>query len=297
MSELVVALAGAEIAPTAANADRLAAIVPERVGELIEQHLARLSGDARTTAAALAILGEGGDLPLAAELGKLEPARATRAATELIDARILADASPPRFRHPLLRGAVEAAVAAPERAAQHSRAARLLADRGAPAARIAAHLLGGTPGAGDAWAVEHLRAAARSARAQGVPEQAATLLRRALAEPPDAATRGPVLRELGAAELVSVGDGASVSLAAALSHATTTAERAELGRSLGLAHYLGGRHEPAVDVLEATIEAIKGAPELREQWLALEALIALAVAMTSGPRRVCAAVSPRSLGS
>lgn len=114
---------------------------------MIQRRLARVSSDARRTATALAILGEGGDLPVAAELAGLELQCATQAATELIEARILTDSSPPRFRHPLLRGAVEAAVAAPERAAGHSRAARLLAERGAPPARIAAHLLSGTPGA------------------------------------------------------------------------------------------------------------------------------------------------------
>lgn len=276
LSELIAELVETGIAPTARNAGELARTVPDRVGEAIQRHLARVSRDAQALAAALAILEEGGDLPLAAELAGVELDHATRAAAELIEARILADSSPPRFRHPLLRAAVEASVSAPERASQHSRAARLLAERGAPPARIAAHLLSGTPGAGDPWVVEQLCAAARSARSQGVPEQAAVLLRRALAEPPPAPMRGELLRELGAAELVSGGAEASETLAAALARATGAAARAEIARGLGLAHYLGGRHEAAVDILMAMIDEVADAPELREKWLALEALVALA---------------------
>ena len=102
-----------------------------------------------------------------------------------------------RFRHPLIRAAIIELQPAVELGAAHSRAARLLADRGAAPGAIAAHLLAAPPVA-DPWVPEALREAARSARGQGAPELAAAYLRRALLEPP--ADRVPILLELGRAE-------------------------------------------------------------------------------------------------
>ena len=65
----------------------------------------------------------------------------------------------------------------------HRRAAEILHGERAAHERIAAHLLP-TPGSGEAWVVEVLRAASRHALTTGAPESAASYLRRALEEPP-----------------------------------------------------------------------------------------------------------------
>lgn len=275
-SELVAELAAERIAPTAGQAEQLERVVPERVGETIRRHLARVSGDARRLAAAVAVAGDGVELAIAAELADMLPERAATAALELTEAAIFADAAPPRFRHPLLRAAVEAGVPAGERARGHARAARLLAERGAAPARVATHLAAAPPGAGDPWVVDQLRAAALSARSQGVPERAAELLDRALAEPPPDELRGRVLHELGEAELLSNAPATAVHLAAARELSDDLATRAGIAIGLGLGLYFDGRHEDAVDTLEAAIDEAAGHPELREDRLRLEAILALA---------------------
>src|SRR5690606_32464920 len=112
----------------------------------------------------------------------------------------LDDAYPLRFQHPVVRGAVYAAVAPAERLALHARAARLLDARGAPLERVAGHLLAVEP-AGDSWVFEQLRRTAAEAVARGAPDAAVTYLERAVREPPPSHQRADVLAELGVAEL------------------------------------------------------------------------------------------------
>lgn len=84
-----------------------------------------------------------------------------------------------RFRHDLVREAVESTIGPPALAALHLDIARTLAASGASAVRVAAHYaLGAEPG--DAAAVEWLRAAAAEIVARA-PTSAAELLERALA--------------------------------------------------------------------------------------------------------------------
>ena len=84
------------------------------------------------------------------------PGTAATAADELAAAGILEEGRPLRFVHPIVRAAVEADLSPGERAGLHAAAARRLADEGASADRIAAHLLATDP-AGDDWVVESLR--------------------------------------------------------------------------------------------------------------------------------------------
>ena len=120
-------------------------------------------------------------------------------ATGLVDLSVLVPGEPLRFVHPVVRTAIYAELSAEERADLHARAARLLVDHRADQAAAAVHLLATTP-SGDPAVVAMLRDAARSALAGGAPDTAATLLRRALDEPPDSELRPRVLFELGNAE-------------------------------------------------------------------------------------------------
>jgi DNA-binding CsgD family transcriptional regulator len=275
LTEIATELAVQQVSPSSENVSMLSGIVPERVSEMIRRRLARLTRHATQLAGALAVLGEGSELTDAAKLAGLDVERAGEAAGELGAAQILDDARAPRFRHPLLRSAVLADIPELERARAHGAAARLLADRGAPHGRVAAHLLASN-GAHDAWAVDQLRAAARTAAAQGVPEQAAALLRRALAEPPQGSLRPEILRELASAALAALEPDAAEWIEAALEVTTKRRARAELALQMGATEIYdatgGGR---AVDVLFEVIEEVRDEPDRREQWLRLEAMLAI----------------------
>jgi len=172
----------------------------EPVARDVLRRIDALGPDAVALTHAVAVLGDHASLDATAALAGLEPEAAARAVTALAAADVLASGVAPRFRHPVVRAAVYDALAPAELAIAHGRAARLLAERAAPAVEVAAHVRMAPP-AGDPWAVERLREAAREARAQGVPELSAALLERALAEPPD--ERAQVLRELASAELAA----------------------------------------------------------------------------------------------
>lgn len=199
LEELVRALCAEGVPFTAAGAARLRGVTPPTVAHTVRATLDRLLPGARALARAVAVLGEDVELDLAAEVAGMPVDEAAFIAGELARAGILDDATPLGFRHPILAGAVRADLAAPERAAAHRRAADLLRVRGASSERVALQLMRTSPG-GDEHVVGQLRLAAERARARGAPGTAAALLRRALAEPPAAATRAELLLELGRAE-------------------------------------------------------------------------------------------------
>ena len=149
---------------------------------------------------AVAVLGDGTELPAAARFAGLEAGEGAAAAEALAAVHVLDDGAAPGFVHPVVRAAVRANLAQGELAAAHLRAARQLRAEGASPNRIALHLLNAPP-AGDGRVVEDLRAAARDALARGAPELAARLLRRALREPPATDVTRDMLLELGAAEM------------------------------------------------------------------------------------------------
>src|SRR3954469_17252260 len=112
----------------------------------------------------------------------LDEGKVARATGALARGEILRPERPIGFVHPLVRDAVYHELPVAERELQHSRAARMLADTGAPAAQVAAPLLA-LPGAtGDPWVIERLEDAGREAMRRGAPDSAVTYLRRALEE-------------------------------------------------------------------------------------------------------------------
>ena len=199
LGELVRALRVNGVPFTAAGAERVTEVTPPTVSRSVRTTLERLGPAARALARATAALGDNVELDLAAELAQIAMSDAASAAGDLVRAGILDDVMPLRFRHPILSSAVQAAQSAPERTAAHARAAELLRAHGAGAERIALQLMHVLP-TGDTNVVDELRLAADRARARGAPATAMALLRRALAEPPAATTRGDLLLELGQAE-------------------------------------------------------------------------------------------------
>jgi DNA-binding CsgD family transcriptional regulator len=170
----------------------------QRVATAVLMRVGRISASAPALARALAVLGEGAEIGLAAEIAGLgdDDARALTAA--LADAAVLEPGEPLRFLHPLVRAAIYGDTPAPERDALHARAARLLRARGAEPEAIAVHLLASTP-EGDSQVVTELRTAATEALKRGAPESASRYLRRALTEPPPPELEFELLLELGVA--------------------------------------------------------------------------------------------------
>jgi DNA-binding CsgD family transcriptional regulator len=199
LGELVRALRADRVAFTAANADRVTEVTLPTVARSVRGTLDRLGLSCQALARSVAVLGDDVQVDLAAALADLPTMEATFAAGELTRAGLLADAALLRFRHPLLAAAARATLTAPERMAAHARAATLLRDRYAGPERVALQLLHAAP-AGDAGVVEEFREAARRAHTRAAPTTAATLLGRALSEPPSDDVRPELLLELGRAE-------------------------------------------------------------------------------------------------
>jgi DNA-binding CsgD family transcriptional regulator len=245
--------------PTAANAARIGTLAPEAVLRAVAVRLMRLSDDAAGVARAVAVLGGDAHLRHVAALTGRKPDRAAAAADALAASEILRpiDTGVLAFAHPLLASAVYADVGMGERAALHRRAAEILRGEDIAPERVAAHLLP-SPGTGESWVVEVLGAAATRALTLGMPESAASYLRRALDEPPDPAIRPSILRQLGTCEAATGLPTAIGRFREALTAATDDRDRAQTLLALGRALSSAGRHAEALDAFEETA-AIDGA--------------------------------------
>jgi len=259
LGEIVGAVYGEGWLPTAQNAPRIGTLAPEAVLRAVAVRLMRLSDDAAGVARAVAVLGDDAHLRHVAALTGREPDRVAAAADALAASDILRPVDPGvlGFAHPLLASAVYADVGTGERAALHRRAAEILREEDIAPERVAAHLLP-SPGTGESWVVDILTAAASRAVTLGMPESAASYLRRALEEPPAAAVRGTILRQLGTSEAATGLATAAGHLRAALDAAGDDRDRALALLALGRTLASTGHHADALDVFDE-IAATEGA--------------------------------------
>jgi hypothetical protein len=197
------------------SAEEIGALTTERVSRKVLGRLDALGADAEALAGALAVVGGGAQLRIAAAVAELDADAAIRAADALEAVGILAG-RPPEFAHPIVRSTVLAGLPAGEQARLHARAAERLAEDGADPVDIAAHLLECEPNA-RLEVVAQLRRAAHEAVARGAPGSAVSFLRRATWEPPRADQRPALLFELGHAGLLDRDPAAREDLIAALS--------------------------------------------------------------------------------
>jgi tetratricopeptide (TPR) repeat protein len=280
---LCTALASVVAERGAAAGTDLVELAGEAVSALVLARLGRLPPHAAALARAVAVLGTHAELRPAAALAGLGETEAAVAADALAAQGVLANGRPLEFVHPLVRAAVAEQIPAAQRRLAHARAARLLDAAGASADAVAAHLLAAEPGA-DPWAVERLGAAARAALRNGAPETAATLLRRALHEPPAPARRADVLHGLATAELtLGEPESAAEHLDEARALTADATARARIARDLASARSISGRYEAAVGVLDETLAELGGADD--ELRLGIE-----------GQRFAHAAMAPRAAG-
>jgi DNA-binding NarL/FixJ family response regulator len=277
VTELAAALAAAEVEPVVGAVGRMRATVPDPVVAGLALRLAGFDPAARALAPALALLGDGAELALAARLAGLAEDEARDAADALIAAAILCPGPPPTFAQPILASAAYEAIPAARRRGEHRRAADLLAEWGAPPEAVVPHLLGSDPGA-DAATVELLRRAAARALDRGAPGEAAELLLRALAEPPPRSERLATLLESAAAEdLASRADFGEERLREALVLAPDGSERARVANTLSLLLTRRGQLEVACDTARRELELARAAGADERSLLEVEVQLCLSL--------------------
>jgi len=244
-----------EVVPEALDRAELVAGGRERVARRVLAGVRGLHPAALPLVQALAVLGDGCELRHAAATAGVEVAEAISLAAQLVRLEVLAADDPPRFIHPLVREAVEAALASGARDALHRSAARLLDANAVAPGQVAAHLVGVRP-VGDGWVVDRLRQAAQVAMRSGAPSAAAELLGRALSEPPSRERRVVVLREAARAEAGAGREAACALLEEALRLESDPRERAEI--ALEVAETYAGlfRWVEGVDVIERALREL-----------------------------------------
>jgi DNA-binding CsgD family transcriptional regulator len=216
---------------------------------LVQRRLRRLPDEAVAIAQVAAVLGRAADRRLLASLAGVDPEAARDALGVLLRAGLTRSGQPVEFVHPLVRGAVLEGIPAERRSALRAAAAASLTARGRT--EEAAEQLLDLPPAGDAGRVEVLEGAARLAAARGAPEVANGLLLRALAEPPPADRRSPVLCALGSAQAELGAPGALDTLREALDAAPDPAATVAPAAALGWSLAVQGRGAEGIAVLEA----------------------------------------------
>jgi DNA-binding CsgD family transcriptional regulator len=285
LNELLRALLVEDVNPGERVAERVRRLGPRSISRSVLGRLGSMGPEALALAKAVSVLDTDAELRHAAALAELDRRQAEGAADALTAAQILAPGRPLRFVHPIIRQAIYEDLPDARRASDHARAAHLLDSKGGDPDRAAVHLLVAEPAA-DEWVVDQLRAAARRALARGAPDASASLLRRALAEPPSSKDWAPTLLELGRAERLA-GDPAAVEhLRQAAEQSTDPVFRAEAARELATGLAVAARLEEAVELLE---HAIEHAPD-RETALLLEAHL---FGLSQASDELAARVAPR----
>jgi len=287
--QLLAAARAEGLQPVDTQAGAVASLAPERVSQLVLDRLRRLSADALRVAEQVAVLGTHAEVRHVRTLAALTGLQVLHAGDELAAAGLLQPGQPLEFIHPVIRSSVYESIPAGRRAGHHGHAARLLSEEGAAPARVAMHLLK-VPPAGDAWAVEILRAAAST---DVRPETRATYLRRAVAEPMPASTRAEILVALGQAESLTHDARAVGHLREALRLSENPNARAMAAGQLAYCLLEYDRPAEAEPVLQA---AIAGLPVASPGEPEGEPLVALHVSLLQVDFRA-SRVTPGRLGA
>jgi class 3 adenylate cyclase/ATP/maltotriose-dependent transcriptional regulator MalT len=184
--------------------------VPDAVGDLVEERLARLAPETEKLLGAAAAIGPSAPVALAAKVAGLEPEEADRAVEEALSERLVEDVATAQptiaFPHALIREALLVGAGDAVQARLHLAIARALEEEpGAEPTELARHHGLAVAVAGPEPAIAAYQAAAVTAAADHNHEQAANHMRSALALLPDGdlPARAPVLLELGEQELLA----------------------------------------------------------------------------------------------
>jgi DNA-binding SARP family transcriptional activator/tetratricopeptide (TPR) repeat protein/DNA-binding CsgD family transcriptional regulator len=270
LRQLLRALDADGIRPDRAHADTVTAIGSRAISSMVLMRLRRLSTAAVTTARAVAVLGDGAELPAVAALTQLSEDDVSAAIATLVRIEIIRDEYPLGFVHPLVRDAIYRDLTPGERELQHERAAHVLAQSGATPEQVAAHLLQ-VPRRASQWVVDTLVEAAHRTADRGALPSAVAYLARALEEPPAPERRADLLLDLGWYEAFGDGPAAVEHLRAAYADLTDETRRQSAATTLArLLVFAGGRGEAAEFARRAASELPTEAADVRQGLLALE---------------------------
>jgi DNA-binding CsgD family transcriptional regulator len=220
----------------------------------VDRSLRALEPEALRLVEAIAVLGDGIDMALAAKLAELDPGVARKAARRLQDSAILAGGELLSFAHPVIRAALYARLPGDPQIA-HTRAAHLLIESNASADEIALQLLRAKPEA-EPLARELLGLAATSALARGAPDAAASFLTRLLEEQLSQDERVEALLALGVAEARAGLGGAVEHLQQARAAAGDPEHRATAALTLARMLFAMGRPRESVELLHRDAQAL-----------------------------------------
>ena len=248
------------------------------VGERVLRRAATLDEQAPGLVRAMALVGDGQRLELAAVIAGVDPGRASELSHWLRQIDILTREDPVRFAQPLVRRSVLEAMPDAERARLHRMAARTLRDAGSPPAEVAAHLEVLAPEGSSELAALFSAAAAATTDVQ----DRTRWLRRALAEGAPEPPRVELLQRLGDAELMMRDAAAIDHLREAFDLARDPRQRGRIGVQLGeiLAH--AGQWDEAL----AMLHLVEPSPDAETEELRVGLSALLAVATAHDPARV-----------
>ena len=264
LGELLSEAAARGLDPTAGNADGIGAIVPRGVSNAVLLRLARLDPAAGALAQALCTLGDGAQVGDAARLAGLTQPEVEAGMASLVSAGVIEPGGSVRFVHPILRAAIYEDLSGAERERLHCAASKILEERGAPAGQVAAHVMQTEPSA-DPVAVTLLRDAAREALALGDATGAASLLARALDEPPPADQREPVVLELGLARARAGAPDAVAPLAEVIERGVDEAAIVSAAIELGGILFFAGRAAEGAAILHRARDRLPESSPGRER--------------------------------
>lgn len=256
------------VEPSRENAEVVRELVPERVAQTVLVRLDRLAPEARAVARSLAVLGDGSEFHLVAELAGLRADEAALAADSLRAGAILDPGPSPSFVHPLVRSAVYASIPAGERGQMHAEAAACLLRAESSPEQVATQLLATAP-RNDRATVETLVEAGERALAAGAPRSAIAYLRRALSEPAPTELRASVLEPLITA-VVRAADNETFEAIQEQLWAEMERDPELLSRwaiSLTVALAIGGRFEDAAALIGDAIEVAEGQGDFSQAFV------------------------------
>ncbi len=270
LRQLLRALESDGVTPDARHADRVRSTGSRAVATMVLHRLRRLSATAVAAVRALAVLGDGADLPAVAGLAGVAEPDAAACTDELARAEILLPRAGLSFVHALVRDAIYQDIAVGDRPLMHERAAHVLDERGAEPEAVAAQLLQ-APHRGDPWAVQVLRRSAAAAAARGASEAVIVYLRRVLDEPCAASERADVLDDLGRTEAAQHGPAALLHLTEAYDLLTDQDRKADTAIQLARTMVFAGAPGSATAFARQAGAALPaGLDDERQALLALE---------------------------
>lgn len=212
---------------------------------------------------AVAVLGSGVPLELAATHAGIGTDEAATAADALAGVAVLERGAALAFVHPLVREAIYSRIPEAQRGRAHARAAALLRERGADAEHVASQLVP-AGGAAPTWAVAALRLAAARASERGAAAAAVRYLRAAMSGPVTEAERGPLLAELALAEAKAHEPEAVERAKEALAAIEAPRERGAAALEIGMA-LVDASVPQAAEIFAGGLEALNAETETSDE--------------------------------